>query len=538
MKPLYSADDLARALTEFTAIVGADWVFTAAEDIATYTDAYSPFALEPERQLLPAGAVAPANVEQVQQIVRSANRHKIPLYAISTGRNLGYGGAGPTMRGTVVLDLKRLNRILEVDEKEGYVLVEPGVSFFDLYQHLTDHKIPLLISTPEPGWGSLIGNALDHGVGGIAGDNFAQIHGLEVVLPTGELMRTGSGASPSSHLWQNYRYGFGPYLDGLFSQSNLGIVTKAGFWLQRAIGVAQSFTVTSFKSSDLQRMTDALQWLRSQELIRQHGCHSPIRGANSTVDGHVSSQIPEVSLLLRRKDGGTVDEWDALGKSKQIPASMVFADLRGPKPIVEAALQIARDQFAKIEDAKFSAGPIVEFPVDPTAIDDQNKGNLGIPQLWGFNRLTLQGTSRGHYYLSPLCKPDAGDWFSLNDTIRRTLLEANDLAMLDHYGWLPALGVYPKAFMLLVDFLIYDDRRLNQRRRELFLRIARTCAAHGWTEYRTPAGFQSEVMELYSYNDHALRRFLEVVKDAVDPNGILAPGKAGIWPKDQRGMKA
>ena len=538
MKALYSDDDLNRALSEFALAVGRDWVFAGADDLVTYTDAYSPFALEPDRQLLPAAAVAPVTVEQIQQIVRIANRYKVPLYPISTGRNLGYGGAGPTMRGTVVLDLKRMNRVLEVNEKEAYALIEPGVSFFDMYQYLREHKIPLLISTPEPGWGSLIGNALDHGVGGIAGDNFSQIHGLEVVLPNGELLRTGSGASPNSLLWQNYRYGFGPYIDGVFSQSNFGIVTKAGFWLQHAIGVHQSFTVASFKSEDLTRMADALQLLRSQDLIRQFGCHSPIRGANSTVDGHISQHIPEVSSLLARQDGGSFEEWDALGKLKNIPASLVFADMRGPKPIIAAALQIARDLFAGIEGAQFFAAPPVTLPADPDSINDENKGNVGIPQLWGFNRLTLQGTSRGHYYLSPLCKPNATDLFALNDTIRKVILDSGDMSMLEHYGWLPGLGIYPKAFMILLDFLVYDDIDLNRRRRDLFHRIATTCAEHGWTEYRTPAAFQSDVMNLYSYNNHALRRFLESIKDAIDPNGILAPGKAGIWPRAQRSNKS
>jgi FAD/FMN-containing dehydrogenase len=534
MKALYSDADLKNALQHFASVVGGDWLFSGPDDIATYTDAYSPFALEPDLQLLPAAAIAPITVEQVQQIVRIANRYKIPLYPISTGRNLGYGGAGPTMRGTVMLDLKRMNRILEVNEKEAYALVEPGVSFFDLYHHLRDHKIPLLVSTPEPGWGSPIGNALDHGIGGIAGDNFAQIHGLEVVLPNGELLRTGSGASRNSYLWQNYRYGFGPHIDGIFSQSNFGIVTKAGFWLQRAIGVQQSFMVTSFKSEDLSRMTDALQLLRSQDLIRQFGCGSPIRGANSTVDGHISQHIPEVSTLLKRQDGGSFEEWDALGKRVNVPVSIAFADMRGPKTIIDAALQIARDLFAGIEGAQFNAAVPVTLPADPAEINDENKGNVGIPQLWGFNRLTLQGTSRGHYYLSPLCKPNAADLFALNDTIRRVILDAGDMPMLEHYGWQPGLGAYPKALMILMDFLVYDDAKLNQRRRELFRRIATACAAHGWTEYRTPAAFQSEVMDLYSFNNHALRRFLETLKDAIDPNGILAPGKAGIWPKSQR----
>ena len=65
---------------------------------------------------------------------------EIPLYAISTGRNLAYGGSAPVYSGSVVLDLKRMNRVLEVNERNAYALVEPGVSYFDLYEHITKQK--------------------------------------------------------------------------------------------------------------------------------------------------------------------------------------------------------------------------------------------------------------------------------------------------------------------------------------------------------------------------------------------------------------
>ena len=73
--------------------VGSDWVFTADEDVALYRDAYSPFWSEEEDRVASA-AVAPFTVEEVQSVVRIANERNIPLYPISTGKNLGYGGSG------------------------------------------------------------------------------------------------------------------------------------------------------------------------------------------------------------------------------------------------------------------------------------------------------------------------------------------------------------------------------------------------------------------------------------------------------------
>ena len=156
--PGVSARDFAEATKEFQAAVGTQWVFTTDADVALYRDAYSILRGEPEERLASA-AVAPASVEEVQKVVRIANQYKVPIYQISTGRNLGYGGSAPAYSGSVVLDLKRMDRILDYDESNGTVLVEPGVSYFDLYKFLQDKGGKYWIDCPDPGWGSVIGNA-------------------------------------------------------------------------------------------------------------------------------------------------------------------------------------------------------------------------------------------------------------------------------------------------------------------------------------------------------------------------------------------
>src|SRR6202167_453325 len=125
--PGVNAKDFSDALKQFEETVGKEWVFTSDEDVALYRDAYSPFWGEPEERVASA-AVAPYTVEQVQAVMKAANAYKIPVYPISTGKNLGYGGSAPNLSGSVVLDLKRMNRILEVDERDASALVEPGVS--------------------------------------------------------------------------------------------------------------------------------------------------------------------------------------------------------------------------------------------------------------------------------------------------------------------------------------------------------------------------------------------------------------------------
>ena len=131
--PGISERDFSTALQEFANAIGGDWVFKSDEDLKLYRDAYSPFWGEPEERLASA-AVAPASVEQVQAIVRTANKYKIPLWTISTGRNLGYGASSPAYSGSVIIDLKRMNRVIEVHDKIHYAVVEPGVSYFDVYR--------------------------------------------------------------------------------------------------------------------------------------------------------------------------------------------------------------------------------------------------------------------------------------------------------------------------------------------------------------------------------------------------------------------
>jgi 4-cresol dehydrogenase (hydroxylating) len=87
-----------------------------------------------------------------------------------------------------------MNRILEVNADFGYALVEPGVSYFDLYEHIQAKGLKLWLDVPDPGWGSVVGNALDHGVGYTPyGDHFGMQCGMEVVLANGEVVRLGLG---------------------------------------------------------------------------------------------------------------------------------------------------------------------------------------------------------------------------------------------------------------------------------------------------------------------------------------------------------
>ena len=99
----------------------------------------------------------------------------------------------------------------------------------------------------------------------------------------------------------------------------------------------------------------------------------------------------------------------------------------------------------------------------------------------------------------------------------------------------PATWIY-RAFVMIVGMPVSrSNKEINAKSMAAFKRVVEVAAEHGWAEYRSPPAFADLVADSYSYNDHALRRFNEQLKDAVDPNGIIAAGRGGIWPRHLRG---
>lgn len=217
----------ARALA---AAVGEAHFFTDAARLAPY-----------HRNTLPTDrrvrAVArPADTTEVIALIRAAGEHGLSLYPVSGGHNWGYGSAQPAKDDSVVVDLGRMNRILEVNAELGYAVIEPGVTQGQLAEYLEKNRIPFCVDGTGAGpRASLVGNALERGFGlGQYGDHFAAVAGFEVVLPDGELLKTGFGHFDGAKGRWVYKWGVGPYLDGLFTQSNFGVVVKMGLWLAPA----------------------------------------------------------------------------------------------------------------------------------------------------------------------------------------------------------------------------------------------------------------------------------------------------------------
>lgn len=181
----------------------------------------------------PSCVVHPRSTADVQEVVRIASQHGVVLYPISRGKNWGYGDACAPTPGAAIVDLSEMDQILEVNTELAYCVIEPGVSQGQLYNYLQENQTGLWMDVTGAGpESSIVGNTLDRGFGSTRySDHFNTCCGMEIVLANGRVLNTGFGHYANVKATNVYRYGVGPFLDGLFCQSNFGIVTKIGLYL-------------------------------------------------------------------------------------------------------------------------------------------------------------------------------------------------------------------------------------------------------------------------------------------------------------------
>ncbi|MBD3728182.1 MAG: FAD-binding oxidoreductase [Sphingomonadales bacterium] len=495
----------AGALRAFRDTLGASGVLDSDEDRAAYLDAYAfGDGLAHEASAI----LAPAEVPQVQELVRIANRHGVPLWPVSRGKNLGYGGAAPVRRGDVIVDLSRMNRVLDVDPKQANCLIEPGVSFFDLFDHLWQEQIPLWMSVPGNSWGSVVGNALDRGIGYTPlGDNCEAICGLEVVLPDGDLLRTGMAGVGKGVGWRNYKYGYGPAWDQMFMQSNFGIVTKAGLWLQPEPEMTASVELAFPEFDDAGWAIDILSDLRRRDII-QHNIvfGSPVRAAS------VLSQRSE----WYQGEGALPDEAERKIMEKfHLGWWNAKISLFGPAFVVEGSMKLLRSLF---EDR---IGKPLDFKTWNKG-EPYDKSARGVPTTIGLQSVNWFGGRGGHLSFAPVMPQDGPQVLDYAKQVKAIYREMGQ----DYYSTF-TIG---RRHINNVSLILYDrdDPAATQRADRLFRRLVGVALKSGYAEYRGHIDYMDAISDCYDFNDHAQRRLNDKVKAALDPANIIAPGRNGI----------
>ncbi|KAF2015130.1 vanillyl alcohol oxidase [Aaosphaeria arxii CBS 175.79] len=491
-----------------------------------HPNTHDAFHVVDQEDLVCSAVAYPGSTGEVQVVVRWANKYAIPIYPISMGRNVGYGGTAPRVPGSIVVDLgKRMNKILNIDAENASCVVEPGVSYFALYEEVQRRKLPLWIDTPDLGGGSVLGNAIDRGVGYTPmGDHFACHCGMEIVLPNGEILRTGMGAMPGKNgadnpTWQSFQPAYGPYSDGIFSQSNFGIVCQMGFWLMHETG-HQSYMITFPSEEDFPDIVEAIRPLAQKRIL-----------GNIPQLRHVVQELNVTGLPKSHWYAGSSPiPRDIIQKhAAQLPCgdcSWVFYGTQyGDETSIETQLDIIRSAFANIPGSRFFLPS--DLP-DDHYIHSRALVCSGVPILRELDWLNWKPNA-AHLFFSPITPTRGADAKIVHDI---------NIRLHKKYGFdlFPTLCVAGREMHYITN-IIYDRSSNDEKRRVagLMRELIAETAREGYGEYRTHVLFADQVAGTYNWNNNALMRFNETIKDALDPNGILAPGRNGIWPKNYRG---
>ena len=285
--------------------IGREKIITALEDRVVY--AYD--ASAPAGDQLPLCIVSPANRDDVVAVLSLANEHLIPI--VPRGSGTGLAGSSIPIPGSIVLLMNRLNRILEIDQDNLTALVEPGVITADLANAVSDLG---LFYPPDPGSMAIstIGGNIAVNAGGLRGLKYGVtrdfVMGLEIVLPTGQVLHTGNKCKKDVAGYQ---------LSSLFigSEGTLGIITEA---LLRLLPLPEDQRTAVAYFDDIQSAAEVVARIISARII------------------------PVTLEMLDRVSIQCVEAHAKLGLPSQAGA-MLLIEVDGPKRQVdEEIMQIAR----------------------------------------------------------------------------------------------------------------------------------------------------------------------------------------------------
>ena len=324
--------------TALSSIVGPNNTFPAGSDKAAPYHALFGFIVDKQEKFV--AVVLPGNIEQVQAVTRLIKAESFCIW--STANAAGNGASiSNDKRPAIIVDLQRMNQIIEVNEVSAYALVEPGVSYQQLYDHLQKNNIPLWIDCDRNPQNSIAGSICSRQIGYTPyGDHLQMQCGMELVLDDGELLRTGMGALPNSDTWQLFKYSFGPYWDGFFTQSNASLVTKIGLWLMPPPPVFKPFMLTLPRLDCLEAAIEVLRPLKIASVI-----------PNTITIAHAMLEVAPYYPRSDFANGDTVDI-DRLIKSTQVGVWNVSGALYGTQDNIDLSWEFVESTLLKIDGAK------------------------------------------------------------------------------------------------------------------------------------------------------------------------------------------
>ncbi|MEM2985266.1 MAG: FAD-binding oxidoreductase [Candidatus Jordarchaeaceae archaeon] len=418
-------------------IVGKNFVSNRLEERYYYSG--DPSTEEPHN---PGFVVLPGSVREVQEILLLANRERVPITPRVGGMTLS--GLAIPCEGGIVLDLKRMDKILELNESSMYVVVECGVTVGQLKTYLEENCPDLWFNMPHaPPSVGVIPNALIHGLGQLSlsyGANSDMINGLEVVLPTGEILRTGSCALGKSWLTKYCLPDFTGLFLGWFGAT--GIITKASVQLWPKPGIRDTMF---YKVDTVDDTVDILLRLTKSEVCDDIYINSWT--GTSTKRFYMSQKpegIPEITMdiILSGKNQEQVDL-----KKRMIGEIMEEAMRKGVKveefepPLMLKIAMLMVPQPLPFMDLMLGGGAEYLGCYIPTeAMGEAYKRGIEIAKKYGFQYLHVvrpfrTGHCTGIMYAFPFDKRKP----EVVEKLLKVLVEICDMAInLGGVPWKPS----------------------------------------------------------------------------------------------------
>jgi 4-cresol dehydrogenase (hydroxylating) len=284
------------------------------------------------------------SANEVKEILIQLKDRGIKYSVNSVGHNWGYGCSSPPENDMAVINLSKMNKIIEFDNYHGVITIEPGVTYGQMANFLEERGGKWI--TPVHGGGpecSAMGNALERGYGLTPNmDHFGAVNSIEAILEDGSDYKSSLSEIGQEKLDKIFKYGVGPYLDGIFTQSNIGIVTKMTIRLARKPEYLEMFYFNIKNESDLEAAIEATKDLKVR-------LGDILGGVNFINKERALSMVIDYPLdKIKSGMPLSIDEIGIGGKQNLLTPWLIVGALYGEKSIVKQSKKILKKRFKKI----------------------------------------------------------------------------------------------------------------------------------------------------------------------------------------------